>query len=84
MEENKSPLGITDVVLRDASQSLLATRVRLDDMLPIAAKLDQVGFWSLESWGMRMVCVGSVGHIGPPHPRTTCTAPSLLALQSAR
>ncbi len=44
-------LGITDVVLRDASQSLLATRVRLEDMLPIAEKLDQVGFWSLESWG---------------------------------
>ena len=44
-------LGITDVVLRDASQSLLATRVRLEDMLPIAAKLDKVGFWSLESWG---------------------------------
>ena len=46
-----SKLGITDVVLRDASQSLLATRVRLEDMLPIADKLDQVGFWSLESWG---------------------------------
>ena len=45
------PLGITDVVLRDASQSLLATRVRLEDMLPIAAKLDSIGFWSLESWG---------------------------------
>ncbi len=44
-------LGITDVVLRDASQSLLATRVRLEDMLPIAEKLDKVGFWSLESWG---------------------------------
>jgi oxaloacetate decarboxylase alpha subunit len=50
MSEPK-PLGITDVVLRDASQSLLATRVRIDDMLPIAEKLDQVGFWSLESWG---------------------------------
>ena len=37
------PLGITDVVLRDASQSLLATRIRLDDMLPIAEKLDSVG-----------------------------------------
>lgn len=45
------PLGITDVVLRDAHQSLFATRLRLDDMLPIADKLDQVGFWSLESWG---------------------------------
>ena len=47
----KKPLGITDVVLRDAHQSLFATRMRLDDMLPIADKLDQVGFWSLESWG---------------------------------
>jgi oxaloacetate decarboxylase alpha subunit len=45
------PLGITDVVLRDAHQSLLATRLRIDDMLPICGKLDKVGFWSLESWG---------------------------------
>jgi oxaloacetate decarboxylase alpha subunit len=45
------PLGITDVILRDAHQSLLATRMRVEDMLPIAGKLDQVGFWSLESWG---------------------------------
>ena len=44
-------LGITDVILRDASQSLLATRVRIEDMLPIAPKLDQVGLWSVESWG---------------------------------
>ena len=48
---NQPALGITDVVLRDAHQSLLATRMRIDDMLPIAEKLDQVGFWSLESWG---------------------------------
>ena len=48
---SKSPLGLTDVVLRDAHQSLFATRMRLEDMLPIASKLDQVGFWSLESWG---------------------------------
>ena len=45
------PLGITDVVLRDAHQSLLATRLRIDDMLPICEKLDAVGFWSLEAWG---------------------------------
>ncbi|MFT4940493.1 MAG: oxaloacetate decarboxylase alpha subunit [Paraglaciecola sp.] len=45
------PLAITDVVLRDGHQSLLATRMRLDDMLPIAAKLDQIGYWSLETWG---------------------------------
>ncbi len=51
MEQTKRPLGITEVVLRDAHQSLLATRMRLDDMLPIAAKLDEVGFWSLETWG---------------------------------
>jgi oxaloacetate decarboxylase alpha subunit len=51
MSEAKNPLGITDVVLRDAHQSLFATRMRLDDMLPIAEKLDKVGFWSLESWG---------------------------------
>lgn len=51
MTEAKKPLGITDVVLRDAHQSLFATRMRLDDMLPIADKLDQVGFWSVESWG---------------------------------
>ena len=44
-------LGVTDVILRDAHQSLLATRMRLDDMLPIAGELDRIGFWSLESWG---------------------------------
>lgn len=49
MTTNK--LAITDVVLRDAHQSLFATRLRLDDMLPIAEKLDKVGFWSLETWG---------------------------------
>ncbi|MFY0664207.1 MAG: sodium-extruding oxaloacetate decarboxylase subunit alpha [Natronospirillum sp.] len=47
----KNPVKITDVVLRDAHQSLFATRLRLDDMLPIAEKLDKVGFWSIESWG---------------------------------
>ncbi len=47
----KNPLGITELVLRDAHQSLLATRMRIDDMLPIADKLDKVGFWSMESWG---------------------------------
>jgi oxaloacetate decarboxylase alpha subunit len=50
-DTTRKPLGITDVVLRDAHQSLLATRMRIDDMLPIAEKLDRVGFWSLESWG---------------------------------
>jgi oxaloacetate decarboxylase alpha subunit len=51
MAENKRPLGITDVVLRDGNQSLLATRVRLEDMLPVAAELDTVGYWSVETWG---------------------------------
>ncbi len=42
---------ITDLVLRDGHQSLIATRLRTEDMLPICGKLDQVGFWSLEAWG---------------------------------
>ncbi|MBT1064964.1 sodium-extruding oxaloacetate decarboxylase subunit alpha [Bowmanella sp. Y26] len=45
------PLAITELVLRDGHQSLLATRMRLEDMLPIAQKLDKVGYWSMESWG---------------------------------
>ena len=51
MPSNKSAVGITEVVLRDAHQSLFATRMRIDDMLPIAEKLDQIGYWSMESWG---------------------------------
>ncbi|MBF0448906.1 MAG: sodium-extruding oxaloacetate decarboxylase subunit alpha [Magnetococcales bacterium] len=47
----KKPLGITELVLRDAHQSLFATRMRIEDMLPIAEKLDKVGYWSLETWG---------------------------------
>ncbi|KXJ50129.1 MAG: oxaloacetate decarboxylase [Cycloclasticus sp. Phe_18] len=46
-----NPLKITDVVLRDAHQSLFATRLRIEDMLPIAEKLDKIGYWSLETWG---------------------------------
>src|SRR3990172_7583654 len=42
---------VTEVGLRDAHQSLLATRMRTEDMLPICGKLDQAGFWSLEAWG---------------------------------
>ncbi len=47
----KKPLAITELVLRDSAQSLLATRVRIDDMLPICEKIDKVGFWSVELWG---------------------------------
>ena len=47
----KNKLGLTELVLRDAHQSLFATRMRTDDMLPIASKLDDIGFWSIESWG---------------------------------
>ncbi len=47
----KQPLGITEVVLRDAHQSILATRLRIEDMLPICEKLDRIGYWSIESWG---------------------------------
>ncbi len=44
-------LKICDLILRDAHQSLLATRMRTDDMLPIAEKIDQVGYWAVEMWG---------------------------------
>lgn len=44
-------IELTETVLRDAHQSLLATRMRTEDMLPVADKLDRVGFWSLEMWG---------------------------------
>jgi len=47
----KKPVGITEVVLRDAHQSILATRLRIEDMLPICEQLDQIGYWSIESWG---------------------------------
>jgi oxaloacetate decarboxylase alpha subunit len=46
-----NPLLLTDVVLRDGHQSLFATRLRIEDMLPIAAELDKIGYWSLETWG---------------------------------
>jgi oxaloacetate decarboxylase alpha subunit len=52
MAQNKQkPLAITEVVLRDAHQSILATRLRIEDMLPICSQLDQIGYWSIESWG---------------------------------
>jgi oxaloacetate decarboxylase alpha subunit len=51
MAVNNKKLGITEVVLRDAHQSILATRIRTEDMLPICAQLDDIGYWSIESWG---------------------------------
>lgn len=42
---------VSELVLRDGHQSLIATRMRTDDMLPICSKLDAIGFWSLEAWG---------------------------------
>ena len=48
---DRKPLGITEVALRDGNQSLLATRMRIDDMLPICEKLDRIGYWSAEVWG---------------------------------
>jgi oxaloacetate decarboxylase alpha subunit len=46
-----NPLRLTELVLRDAHQSLLATRLRIEDMLPITPQLDRIGYWSMESWG---------------------------------
>jgi len=50
-EANNKKVFIMDTTFRDAHQSLLATRMRLDDMLPIAEKMDEIGFWSMEVWG---------------------------------
>jgi len=47
----KNPLKITDVTLRDGHQSLIATRMRTEDMVPVAIKMDEAGFYSLEVWG---------------------------------
>ncbi|MDZ4186413.1 MAG: pyruvate carboxylase subunit B, partial [Desulfuromonadales bacterium] len=52
MNKNKlKPLAITDTTLRDGHQSLLATRLRIEDMLPIMAETDEIGYHSLEVWG---------------------------------
>ncbi len=51
MKQKKKKIYITDTTLRDAHQSLLATRLKTQDMLPIAQKIDQVGYWSVEMWG---------------------------------
>ena len=51
MKAKRRKLLITDTTLRDAHQSLLATRLKTADMLPIAGKIDQVGYWSVEMWG---------------------------------
>jgi oxaloacetate decarboxylase alpha subunit len=48
---NKKKIGITEVVLRDGHQSLLATRLRYEDMESVLKEIDSVGFWSVESWG---------------------------------
>jgi len=48
---NTRKIEVTDVILRDAHQSLIATRMRTEDMLPICGKLDKAGYWSLEVWG---------------------------------
>ncbi|MEE9418712.1 MAG: pyruvate carboxylase subunit B [Desulfatiglandaceae bacterium] len=50
-EGPKNPLKIQDNTFRDGHQSLLATRMRTEDMLPIAEKMDSVGFWAMEVWG---------------------------------
>jgi oxaloacetate decarboxylase alpha subunit len=50
-QPKSSAVGITEVALRDAHQSLLATRMRTEDMLTVAARLDEVGYWSIECWG---------------------------------
>jgi pyruvate carboxylase subunit B len=47
----ENPIKIMDLSLRDGHQSLFATRGRTEDMIPVAEKMDQVGFWAVETWG---------------------------------
>jgi pyruvate/oxaloacetate carboxyltransferase len=49
--DNSTPLKIMDVTLRDGTQSLFATRMRTEDMIPIAERMDEAGFWAMEVWG---------------------------------
>jgi len=49
--KNKDKVLVSDLILRDAHQSLIATRMRTEDMLPICDRLDKIGYWSLEAWG---------------------------------
>jgi oxaloacetate decarboxylase alpha subunit len=51
LNKNKRKVGLTELVLRDGQQSLIATRMKLDDMLEVAKTMDQVGYWSIEMWG---------------------------------
>lgn len=46
-----SKIHITELVLRDGHQSMIATRMRTEDMLPICKRMDAIGFWSIEAWG---------------------------------
>ena len=56
-EQVKKPLKITETVLRDAHQSLIATRMTTEQMLPIVDKMDKVGYHSVECWGGAKMCI---------------------------
>ncbi|MBI2957585.1 MAG: hypothetical protein HYY32_01960, partial [Chloroflexi bacterium] len=55
----KKPVLVTDLTLRDGHQSLFATRMRTEDMEPIAAEIEKAGFWSVEMWGGATFDVGT-------------------------
>ena len=60
-QAEKKPVKITETILRDAHQSLIATRMSTEEMLPIMEKLDKVGYYSVECWG------GATFEIGRAH-----------------
>ena len=47
----ENPVKVEDLSLRDGHQSLFATRGRTEDMIPVAEKMDEIGFWAMETWG---------------------------------
>jgi len=57
MNDTNRKIGITEVVLRDGHQSLLATRFRFEDMESILKQMDNIGYWSVESWGGAVRCL---------------------------
>ena len=65
----KKPIKITEVVLRDAHQSLLATRMTMDEMRPILPEMDKIPYFSVECWGVRPSTAASASSMTDPWER---------------
>ena len=70
---------LTELSLRDGHQSILATRMRTDDMVPILSKMDQVGFWAVEMWGGATYDV-PIRYLNEKSPAEVIIWPSFISL----